>query len=189
MDAFDRFLSDAFANFFMGGKMKKEYLCIGKIVGSRGINGEVKVDSFCDYPEDFYNIKDIYLNINEKPLDITGLRIHKSQILMKINGVENKNSAEVLRGKLVYAYKKDIPIEEGRYFIEDLKGCIVIDYDKKKILGKLKDVLNTGANDIYIVEDELKKEYLVPIIDGTVKEIDIEKQEILINPIRGIFDE
>lgn len=169
--------------------MKKEYLCIGKIVGSRGINGEIKVEPWCDYPENFYEIKNFYIDINVEPLNITEMRIHKFQVLFKIEGVNSKNSAEMLRGKLVYAYKKDIPIEDGRYFIEDLKGCMVFDSEKSRVFGKLKDVLNTGANDIYVIEDASKKEYLVPIIDGTVKEIDVDNQEILIDPIRGIFDE
>lgn len=169
--------------------MKKEYLCIGKIVGSRGINGEIKVEPWCDYPENFYDIKNLYIDINAEPLNITEMRIHKFQVLLKIEGVNSKNSAEMLRGKLVYAYKKDIPIEDGRYFIEDLKGCMVFDSEKSIVFGKLKDVLNTGANDIYVIEDASKKEYLVPIIDGTVKEIDVDNQEILIDPIRGIFDE
>ncbi len=169
--------------------MKKEYLCIGKIVGSRGVNGEIKVEPWCDSPENFYDIKNIYIDINAEPLDIAEIRIHKSQVLLKITSVDSKDSAEMLRGKFVYAYKKDIPIEDGRYFIEDLKGCMVFDSEKNRLFGKLKDVLNTGANDIYVIEDESKKEYLVPIIDGTVKEIDVDNQEILINPIRGIFDE
>ena len=66
---------------------------------------------------------------------------------------------------------------------------MVFDSEKNRLFGKLKDVLNTGASDIYVIEDESKKEFLIPIIDGTVKEIDVDNQEILINPIRGIFDE
>ena len=109
--------------------------------------------------------------------------------MVKIKDVNDKNSAEKLRGKCIYAYKKDIPLEEGRYFIEELKECTVFDSKSQKLLGKLKDIFNTGANDIYVIENLEKKEYLVPVIDGTVENIDVELQKILINPIRGIFDE
>lgn len=167
----------------------KEYLCIGKIVGTRGIRGEIKVEPWCDYPENFYEIKNIYINIDSEPLNIMNLRIHKGQVLLLIEGIDCKNSAEILRGKHLYAYKKDIPLEEGRYFIEDLKGCNVFHSESGIELGILNDVFNTGANDIYSIINQSKKEYLVPIIDGTVKEINIEDNKILINPIRGIFDE
>lgn len=169
--------------------MKKEYFCIGRVVGSRGINGEIKIEPWCDSPEDFHDIQSLYFDVEDKPIDVVNIRVHKSQVLVKIKDINDKNSAEKFRGKYVYAYKKDIPLEEGRYFIEELKGCTVFDFKSKKLLGKLKDVFNTGANDIYVVESSEKKEYLVPIIDGTVEDIDIELQKILINPIRGIFDE
>lgn len=167
----------------------KEYLCIGKVVGTRGIRGEIKVEPWCDYPENFYDIENIYIDINSEPLSITSLRVHKRQVLLSIEGIDCKNSAEILRGKHLYAYKKDIPLEEGRYFIEDLKGCAVFHSESGIELGILKDVFNTGANDIYSIVNLSKKEYLVPIIDGTVKEINIEEHKIIINPIRGIFDE
>ncbi len=169
--------------------MKKEYFCVGRVVGSRGINGEIKIEPWCDFPEDFYDIRNLYFNVKDEPIDVINIRVHKSQVLVKIKDVNDKNSAEKLRGKCIYAYKKDIPLEEGRYFIEELKGCTVFDSKSQKLLGKLKDIFNTGANDIYVIENLDKKEYLVPVIDGTVEDINIELQKILINPIRGIFDE
>lgn len=167
---------------------KNEYLCIGKIVGSRGVNGELKIDPWCDSPEDFFDIKIFFTDTNDSSLDIENLRVHKNQVLMKIKNINDKTSAENLRGKSVYAFKKDIPIDEGRYFIEDLKGCQVLDAKSKVIYGTLKDVLNTGASDIYSIGDSQNKEYLVPIIDGTIDKIDLENEQIFINPIQGVFD-
>lgn len=167
---------------------KNEYLCVGKIVGSRGTNGELKVDPWCDSPEDFFEIKNLFTDISDLPLNIENLRTHKNQILMKIKNVTDKNSVENLRGKSIYAFKKDIPIDENRYFIEDLKGCKIIDAKSKVIYGVLKDVLNTGASDIYSVINSKNKEYLVPIIDGTIEEINLENEQIFINPIKGVFN-
>ena len=166
----------------------KDFLCVGKIVGSRGINGELKVESWCDYPEDFYDIKNFFIDIKDKPLCIENIRVHKNQVLLKLSNINDKNTAESYRGKLLYAFKKDIPIEEGRYFIEDLKGCFVRNTDSKKLYGKLIDVFNNGASDIYSVKDSNGKEYLIPILEGTVSEINLEKHEIYLSPIEGIFD-
>ena len=167
---------------------KNEYLCIGRIVGSRGVNGELKIDPWCDSPEDFFEIKTFFTNVTGSPLDIENLRVHKNQVLMKLKGMDNRTSAESLRGKFVYAFKKDIPLGEGRYFIEDLKGCQVLDAKSKIIYGTLKDVLNTGASDIYSIVDSQNKEYLVPVIDGTIDKIDLENEQIFINPIQGVFN-
>lgn len=167
---------------------KNDYLCIGKIVGSRGVNGELKIEPWCDSLEDFFEIKNFFTDINDSPIDVENLRMHKSQILMTIKNIKNKSSAEILRGKFIYAFKKDIPLDEGRYFIEDLKGCRILDAKSKIVYGKLKDVINTGANDIYSVIDTKNHEHLVPIIDGTVEKIDLENEQIFINPLKGVFD-
>ena len=168
---------------------KKEYFSVGKILGVRGIRGELKVENWTDSLETFCLIKNIFINLDSPSLSISTLRIHKSHILMKLDSIDDRNTAEKLIGKTLYAYRDDIPISEDRYFIEDLKGSEVIDYTSNKVYGILKDVINTGANDIYVVNGESNKEYLVPIIEGTIKDINLETNQIHINPIRGIFDD
>lgn len=168
---------------------KKKCFSVGKILGVRGIRGELKVENWTDSLETFCSIKNIFIDLNSSPLDVSALRIHKSHILMKLDSVNDRNTAEKLVSKTLYAYREDIPINDDRYFIEDLKGSKVIDYKSNKIYGILKDVINTGANDIYVVGQKSNKEYLVPIIEGTIKNISIETNQIYINPIRGIFDD
>ena len=118
-----------------------------------------------------------------KHIDILPME-NRDEILFNLGGYLNHS---------LYFYnltnkKKDIPIEEGRYFIEDLKGCSVYDTNSKKLYGELIDVFNTGASDIYSVKDSSGKEYLIPILEGTVSEINLEKHEIYLLPIEGIFD-
>ena len=168
---------------------KKEYFSIGKIVGAKGISGEIKVESWADSPEDFCNISKIFMDLDSQELDIISMKVHRSQVIMKIKSINDRNSAESLRGKILYAYREDIPLEEDRYFIEDLIGCKVIDSETHHEYGILKNVMNTGANDIYEVKSKNGKEYLVPIIEGTVKNIDLEIETIEINPIKGVFDD
>ena len=95
----------------------------------------------------------------------------------------------LLRGKKIYAFREDIPLTEDRYFIEDLKGLKITDANSGENYGILKDVMNTGANDIYVVKDETGKEFLLPIIDGTIEKIDLENEFISVNPIKGVFDD
>ena len=168
--------------------VKNDYLCVGKVVGSRGINGEIKIEPWCDSPEDFLEIKRFFTDVNKLPIDVTDLRIHKSQVLMKIKNINDKNSAESLRGKFIYAFKKDVPLKKDHFFIEDLKGLQVLDTQSGTFYGTLKDVLHTGANDIYVIADSKNNEYLVPIIDRTVSDIDLEGGKIFISPIKGVFD-
>jgi len=167
----------------------KEYLSIGKIVGTRGLLGELKVESWCDSLEDFCNIKKIFAEFDTSPLDISNMRIHKSHVLIKLRSINSKSEADALRNKVLYAHKRDIPIAEDRYFIEDLIDCSVINGDGSVTYGALKDVINTGSNDIYVIEGVEGKEYMLPIIPGTVLKVDLEKNCIYINPIRGIFDD
>lgn len=169
---------------------RKKYLCVGKIVGSRGLKGELKVEHYCDSPEVFFDIENLFIDINADPLKIDGMRVHKSQVLLFLNGIENKDSAEKLKGKYIYAFSDDIPIEPGSYFIEELKDCDVYNFASNRFYGTLKDVFNTGANDIYeIYNSEEDKEYLVPVIKGTLVDVNFDENKIFINPIEGIFDE
>lgn len=170
---------------------RKEYLCVGKIVGSRGLKGEVKVLHYCDGFDVFLGIKNFFTDtIDKNFLSIKDIRVHKQHILLRLNDVNTKTDAEKLRNNYLYAFREDIPIEPESYFIEELKNCDIYNFKTHKFYGTLKDVLNTGANDIYeIYNPEEKKEYLVPIIKNTVVNIDLDENKIFINPVEGIFDE
>ncbi len=169
---------------------RKEYLCVGKIVGSRGLKGELKAEHYCNSSDVFLRIKKFFINVNENPLDVENMRVYKSHILLKLHNIDSKESAEKLRGKYIYAFRDDIPIKKGSYFIEELKDCNVYNFKTNEFYGVLKDVLNTGANDIYeIFSPGEEKEYLVPIINGTVVNVDLDENKIFIDPIEGIFDE
>ncbi len=170
---------------------RKEYLCVGKIVGSRGLKGELKVIHYCDSFDVFLGIKNFFIDtIDKKFLNIEYMKIHKQHILLHLSDINNKTEAEKMRRKYIYAFREDIPTKPGSYFIEELKNCDIYNFKTSKFYGVLKDILNTGANDIYqIYNSEENKEYLVPIIKGTVVNIDLDENKIFINPVEGIFDE
>ncbi len=169
--------------------MLKEYLEIGKIVASRGLNGEVKIEPWCDNAEVLCNIKCLYWNKGEEKIKVEYAKVHKSMAIVKLEGIDSIEDANFIRNKIVYAKRDDIPLEEGSYFIQDLQGMKVKDVDNGSEYGILEDVFKTGANDVYKILSSDKKEYLIPVIPDVVKEINIDEEEILICPIKGLFDD
>ena len=166
----------------------KNFLLVGKIVAARGLLGEIKIDLFCDSSAVFLEIKNFFSE-DEQKFHFTNLRPYKNQILAKIENENTREGSLKYIGRKIYAKREDIPTGEDRYFIEDLKGLEVVDFDTKKKYGILKDVLVLPTCDAYEITSEKGKEYLLPILKGTVKEVNFETGEILINPQKGIFDD
>lgn len=166
----------------------EQYLEIGKIVSTHGLRGELRVDPWCDSPQFLCQFKTLYLKKGETKLSVSS-RPHKTIAIVKAKGIDTIEEAEKLRGRVLYINRSDARLAPGEYFIQDLMGLDVIDIDTSKSYGKITDVLKTGANDVYQVTDEKKKDYLIPVIDDVVKEIDINGGKVLIKPLKGIFDD
>ena len=169
--------------------MKKQYLDSGKIVGTHGIRGEVRIDPWCDSPEFLCAFKKLYLDERGETSIEVKSRPHKNITLAKIKGVDTIEAAEKLRGKVVYIDRGDIALEEGVHFVQDLIGLEVKDADNGKVYGKISDVLRTGANDVYEITDSQGKKYLAPVIDEVIIEINVDSGYVLIRPMKGIFDD
>ncbi len=169
--------------------MKKQYLDSGKIVGTHGIKGEVRIDAWCDSPEFLCAFKKLYLDSKGETFIEVKSRPHKNVVLAKIKGIETIEEAERLRGKLVYINRDDINLEEGVNFVQDLIGLEVRDADNDNVYGKITDVLRTGANDVYEITDADGKKYLAPVIDDVIIETNVDDGYTLIRPMKGIFDD
>lgn len=166
----------------------EQYLEIGKVVSTHGLRGELRVDPWCDSPQFLCQFKTLYLKKGETKLSVSS-RPHKTIAIVKAKGIDTIEEAEKLRGRVLYINRSDAKLAPDEYFIQDLMGLDVIDIDTSKSYGKITDVLKTGANDVYQVTDEKKKDYLIPVIDDVVKEIDINGGKVLIKPLKGIFDD
>lgn len=166
----------------------EQYLEIGKVVSTHGLRGELRVDPWCDSPQFLCQFKTLYLKKGETKLSVSS-RPHKTIAIVKAKGIDTIEEAEKLRGRVLYINRSDARLAPGEYFIQDLMGLDVIDIDTSKSYGKITDVLKTGANDVYQVTDEKKKDYLIPVIDDVVKEIDINGGKVLIKPLKGIFND
>ena len=169
--------------------MKKQYLDSGKIVGTHGIKGEVRIEPWCDSPEFLCAFKKLYLDEKGQTFIEVKSRPHKNITLAKIKGVDTIEAAEKLRGKIIYINRYDITLDEGVNFVQDLIGLEVKDAENGTVYGKITDVLRTGANDVYEITDSNNKKYLAPVIDEVVEEIDVDGGFVLIHPMKGIFDD
>ncbi len=168
--------------------MLKEYLEAGKIVGTHGIKGELRVEPWCDSPAFLAKFKTLYFAEGKEEITVT-CRPHKNIVLMKIKGIETIEQAELLRGKILYINRKDVKLPKGKNFVQDLIGCKVVDIGNNTEYGTVADVFKTGANDVYTVKSPKGKDYLIPVIDSVVIEKNVEKGIILIRPMKGLFDE
>lgn len=166
-----------------------KYLEIGQIVNTFGIKGMVKIKPFTDDINRFDRLKKIYIsNKNgKKEYQIQEVKYHKSMVLMKLEGVDTPEQADLLRQSYLLVDRADEePLEEGVYYIVDLLGLEVYT-DDNKLLGKVDDIFNTGSNDIYVVKDEMGKQILLPGIPDVLKNVDLEKGIITVHLIPGLI--
>ncbi|MDR1627883.1 MAG: ribosome maturation factor RimM [Oscillospiraceae bacterium] len=169
--------------------MKKEYVEVGKIIGARGLRGELKVEHWCDNPTAFFKIGNYFIDEGNEKLNIVSFREYKTIILINIGKMAHRNYAKSLVGKVIYAKREDIEVEENRYLIQDLIGMQVLNVDTAQNYGVVQDVIKTGANDVYFIKNDEGKEYLIPVIDDVIKGVSLETNHISIKPIQGLFND
>ena len=161
---------------------------VGQIVNTFGIKGELKVTPFTDDINRFDDLKKVYVKTrkDDKLYNVENVRYHKNMVLLKLESIDNPEQAELLKNAYLEIDREDaIPLEEGQYFIVDLIGLEVYT-DEGKLLGKVDDIYNTGANDIYVVKDELGKQVLLPGIKEVIKEVKLEDR-IIVHLIPGLI--
>ena len=172
----------------MTNGIENKYLECGKIINTHGVKGAVKLESWCDSPETLADLSRIYLNINGsfEERKVISATVMKRHVMAYIEGITDIDTAASLKETVVYADRDDIPLEDGDFFIIDLVGLPVIDADSGIEYGKVSDVFNTGASDIYTVKTE-NGERMIPAVPEFIIEIDTERG-IFVRPIEGMFD-
>lgn len=166
----------------------KAYIETGKIVGTHGIKGMVRIQPWSDSGEFLSNFKYFYLDSKgDKKLEVKSAKPHGNVVLAAFGGVDTIEDAERLRGSVIYIDRKDVKLPEGRYFVSDLMGCTVFDADSGETLGVITDISETGANDVWHITRN-GTEYLVPAIDDVLVSVDVEAEKVIIRPLKGIFD-
>ncbi len=165
-----------------------KYIECAKIINTHGCRGSIKLESWCNTPEDLAKIKNVYLLENGEYTKHRVLKssIFKQFVLMDLDGIEDMDTAISLKNKVVYAERKEFKLEKGEFFIADMIGIDVIDFESGKIYGKLTDIINRGASDIYVV-DTASGEKMIPAVDEFIMNIDI-KKGIFVKNIPGLLD-
>ena len=166
------------------------YLRVGVISSTHGLKGEVKVFPTTDDPERFRDLKQVFLDTGKEylPLKITGVRFFKNQVILKFKEFQDINEVERYRGRdLLITRDQAVPLEENENFITDLIDLEVFD-DTEQRLGILTDVLQTGANDVYVVEREGEKELLIPAIPQCRKSVDVGAGIMVVHLMKGLLE-
>lgn len=165
---------------------KKEFLEAGQIVGTHGVRGELRVQPWCDAPEQLTPITTLYWEAGRIPVKVHS-RPHKNLALVKIEGVDSVQEASALRGRILWLRREDLVLPEGACFVQDLIGCRIVDVDTGEDYGELTDVSATGANDVYHMRSADGREVLIPAIPPVVIKKDVEGGRVYIRPMKGLF--
>ena len=121
---------------------------------------------------------------------VVSVRPHKNAALLKLDGVLTIEEAEKYRGRVLYFDRKDVHLDSGKAFVEDVIGCAVYDADNTDVLyGTVTDVMKGVANDAWTVKDKNGKEALVPVIPSVVVKLDVENKKVYLRPLKGLFSD
>lgn len=168
--------------------MEKQ-LQVGVISSTHGVRGEVKVFPTTDDPERFRSLKKVYLDTGREqiPLEIQGVKFFKQFAILKFKGIDNINDIEKYKGKSLLIDREDaVDLEEDEYYIADMIGMSVY-LEDGSLFGSLKDIMETGANDVYIVETEQYGEVLLPAIKECILDVDVEEDRMTIHLMEGLL--
>ena len=165
-------------------------LRVGVITSTHGVRGEVKVFPTTDDMNRFKKLKTVILDTGKehKTLTVEQVKFFKNMVILKFKGFDNINDVEMWRQKdLLITRDQAVKLSPDENFIVDLIGLTVVT-DEGETLGVMKDVLQTGANDVYIVKTSSGKEILLPAIKDCILKVDLEKGEMLVHVLEGLLD-
>jgi 16S rRNA processing protein RimM len=164
------------------------FVVVGKFRKPHGIRGEIRMSVLTDYPELISPGKMVYVGPQNQAYTIKDLRWHGGDLLLSLEELPDRTAVEVFRNVMVSMKSSDIPVlPEGEYYLHQLVGMEVVT-DQGEALGKLAEILITGANDVYLVRTPAGKELLLPAIDEVIREIDLELGLIRVHLIAGLLD-
>lgn len=162
----------------------KQYLEAGVIATTHGVRGEMKLNPWSDSPDFLKKFSRVY--IDGKEYKLLAARPQKSQTIIKIEGIDDIDQAMRYRGKVVKIDRADVTLEEGKYFVQDLIGLSVYDRRTEQTIGKLAEVLNLPASDVYLIRDG-EREVMIPVNPVFIKETDMDAGIIYVETIKGML--
>lgn len=166
----------------------EKLLQVGVITSTHGVRGEVKVFPTTDDASRFKKLKNVILDTGKEKIDleIAGVKFFKNMVILKFKGIDNINDVEQYRKKSLYVTRENaVKLKKDEYFIADLIG-LSVQTDEGEALGEVTDVLQTGANDVYIIRTPEGEEILLPAIKECVKEVKVEEGSMLVHLLPGL---
>lgn len=169
-------------------------MIIGEVLRPHGVQGEVRVRILTDYPERIAKLGTVFLGSGIGANDLKPYRIEKVRFtpefgLLKFNGINDRNAADRLRQRtIMIAIDDAVPLEEGEFFLYQLIGLSAV-LEDGTVLGDLAEVIETGANDVYVIKSAEGRELLIPAIPEVILKTDIQAGTILIRPLPGLLDD
>jgi 16S rRNA processing protein RimM len=169
-----------------------KYLLLGEILRPHGVRGELRVRVLTDYPERITHLDTVYIG-NDPDADavsrfpIEALRMHQNYLLLKLEGVDDREAADQLRQLFVMVdLENAVPLEEDELYLFQLIG-LHVETDSGQLLGKISEVLETGANDVYVVDSPTYGEILIPVLPDTIVHTDLDAGTIVVHLLDGIL--
>ncbi len=167
----------------------EKLLQVGVISSTHGVRGEVKVYPTTDDAKRFRKLKQVILDTGREhlTLEVEGVKFFKQFVILKFKGIDNINDIEKYKGKSLLVDRENaVKLRKNEYFIADMIGIKVYTEDGEEF-GTMKDVLETGANDVYIIDSLKHGEVLVPAIKQCILDVDIENQKMTIHLMDGLI--
>jgi 16S rRNA processing protein RimM len=162
------------------------YLVVGFLRRAHGVRGEMIMDLHTDFPERLRRGRKLFIGDEHKPMTLSGARPHAKGMLVKFKGIETPEDAGLFRNQWVYVKATDVPaLPEGRIYQHELFGFKVVD-ESDSLLGELVEIIETGANNVYVVKDENGKEILLPAIPSVILELDADRRFMRVHLLEGL---
>lgn len=158
------------------------FLAVGRLRRAHGVEGEMLMDILTDFPERLRQGKTLFMGEARQPVQIESVRGHDRELIIHLAGIHTPEETAPYRNQILYVKASELPkLPEGEYYHHQLLGLSVVD-EAGQPLGELADILETGANDIYIVKTSDGKEMLLPAVDTVILEVSLERHEMRVRP-------
>jgi 16S rRNA processing protein RimM len=165
------------------------FLAVGKVRRPHGVRGEALVEIYTSFPERLKPGLEVFLGQNHLPLKISSCRTHNEGLLLAFEGITSPEQMGQFRNQILFTSRKTAPkLSKGEYYQYELIGMEVED-ESGTLLGKVTDVFETGANDVYEVTDANGREILLPAITEVILEVDLEKKKMRVHLLPGLLEE
>ena len=165
-----------------------EFLAVGKLLRPHGVKGEIRLAIWTDFPERLVKGTQVFVGKSYEPLNIQSLRGHTSNPIISFVEINNREEGGRLRNQVVYVRTNDLPpLPDGEIYLHQMVGLQVIQDEDSALLGRVVEILETGANHVLVVRRGNGPDVLIPDIDSVVLKVDLENEEIRVRLLPGLL--